>query len=100
MKVTGASLTMIVTSMLIVTSLAGCSGLSNLNPNAKLTADREEINAGESVNFDARSSTTPDPSIIEEYRWDFDDGATKISKQGIATHQFNNLVITPSKSLS
>ena len=89
MKVAGPSLTMIITSMLIATSLAGCSGLSDLNPNAKLIADTEEINAGESVNFDARASTTPDPSIIEEYRWDFDDGATKISKQGIASHQFN-----------
>ena len=89
MRVAGPSLTVIITSMLIATSLAGCSGLSDLNPNAKLIADTEEINAGESVNFDARASTTPDPSIIEEYRWDFDDGAIKISKQGIASHQFN-----------
>ena len=88
MKVTAPSSTMVITLMLILTSFAGCSGLSNVNPNAKLTIDREEINAGESVNFDARSSTTPDPSIIEEYRWDFDDGSTKITKQGIASHQF------------
>ena len=88
MKVTATSSTMVITLILILTSFAGCSGLSNVNPNAKLTIDREEINAGESVNFDARSSTTPDPSIIEEYRWDFDDGSTKITKQGIASHQF------------
>ena len=90
MKVTATSLTLLITLMLLVTSFAGCSGLSNVNPNAKLVADRDEINAGETVNFDARESSTPDPTIIEEYRWDFDDGSTKITKQGIASHQFTN----------
>ena len=69
-----------ITSMLIATVFAGCSGLGNINPNAKLTSDMDEINAGETVNFDARESTTPDPTIIEEYRWDFDDGNKKTAE--------------------
>ncbi|MAV60482.1 MAG: hypothetical protein CND89_04160 [Marine Group II euryarchaeote MED-G38] len=89
MKVTATSLTLLITLMLLVTSFAGCSGLSNVNPNAKLVADRDEINAGETVNFDARESSTPDPTIIEEYRWNFDDGSTKTSKQGVSSHQFS-----------
>ena len=76
MKVTATSLTLLIALMLLVTSFAGCSGLSNVNPNAKLVADRDEINAGETVNFDARESSTPDPTIIEEYRWNFDVTST------------------------
>tara|TARA_B110000211_G_scaffold228701_1_gene285362 strand:+ start:47476 stop:48618 length:1143 start_codon:yes stop_codon:yes gene_type:complete len=75
--------------MLITTLFAGCSGLGNINPNAKLISDVGEINAGETVNFDARGSTTPDPTIIEEYRWDFDDGNQRTTKQGVANHQFS-----------
>tara|TARA_B110000881_G_scaffold220781_1_gene247217 strand:- start:1847 stop:2977 length:1131 start_codon:yes stop_codon:yes gene_type:complete len=74
--------------MIIATIFTGCSGLGNVNPNAKIISDREEINAGETVNFDARGSTTPDPTIVVEYRWDFGDGGTKTTKQGVVSHQF------------
>jgi PKD repeat protein len=85
----GTPITLMVAFMLITTLFAGCSGLGNINPNAKLISDVGEINAGETVNFDARGSTTPDPTIIEEYRWDFDDGNQRTTKQGVANHQFS-----------
>ena len=85
----GTPITLMVAFMLITTLFAGCSGLGNINPNAKLISDVEEINAGETVNFDARGSTTPDPTIIEEYNWDFDDGNQRTTKQGVANHQFS-----------
>ena len=90
MEITGRPIALMITSMLIATVFAGCSGLGNINPNAKLTSDMDEINAGETVNFDARESTTPNPTIIEEYRWDFDDGNKKTTKQGVVSHQFIN----------
>ena len=90
MKIGGRPIALMITSMLIATVFAGCSGLGNINPNAKLTSDMDEINAGETVNFDARESTTPNPAIIEEYRWDFDDGNKKTTKQGVVSHQYIN----------
>ena len=89
MRVYGTPITLMVAFMLITTLFAGCSGLGGINPNAKLISDVGEINAGETVNFDARGSTTPDPTIIEEYRWDFDDGNQRTTKQGVANHQFS-----------
>ncbi|RTZ94603.1 MAG: hypothetical protein DSY41_03215, partial [Candidatus Poseidoniales archaeon] len=74
--------------MLLATSLVGCSGLSSTTPNARISADRQEINVGETVNFDARDSTTPDPTIIDEYRWNFGDGETRDTKQGIVAHTY------------
>ncbi len=72
--------------LLLSTILSGCSGMGPGNPNSNMVADREIINAGESVNFDARTSTTPEPTIIDEFRWNFGDGNTKITKQGIVNH--------------
>ncbi len=89
MKNSGKHISLTLISMIVVTIFAGCSGLGNINPNAKIISDVTEINAGETVNFDARGSTTPDPTIIEEYLWNFDDGNTKTTKQGISSHQFN-----------
>ena len=60
--------------LLLLTSLAGCTGLASTTPIAEISADQTSINLGESVNFDARSSSTPSPSIIDEYVWDFGDG--------------------------
>ena len=75
--------------MLLATSLVGCSGLSSTTPNARISADRQEINVGETVNFDARESTTPDPTIIDEYYWDFGDGEARDTKQGIVSHTYD-----------
>ncbi|MBJ17198.1 MAG: hypothetical protein CMB66_02955 [Euryarchaeota archaeon] len=68
--------------------LAGCGGIGPGSPNASLSSDRDTVNAGQAVNFDARASTTPDPTIIDEYRWKFGDGETKTTKQGVISHVF------------
>ena len=69
-------------------SLAGCGGIGPGSPNATLTSDRATVNMGETINFDARSSTTPNPTIIDEFRWDFGDGEKKTTKQGVISHAF------------
>ncbi len=74
--------------MILTTSLAGCSGIGNSAPNARISADQTEINVGETVNFDARESSTPNPTIVEEYQWDFGDGNQKNTKQGVVSHTF------------
>ena len=58
--------------LLIVTMvfpmLAGCTGLGGPpEPNARVESDRAGINAGESVNFDARASTSPESTVITQY---------------------------------
>ena len=69
-------------------SLAGCGGIGPGSPNAALTSDRVTVNTGETINFDARTSTTPNPTIIDEFRWDFGDGEKKTTKQGVISHAF------------
>ena len=83
-RVTGLSLA----ALLIMTSLAGCTGLASSTPNASISADRLTIDVGETVNFDARDSTTPAPTIIDEYVWDFGDGGSRTTKTGIVSHSF------------
>jgi len=75
--------------ILLSTFFSGCTGMGPGNPNSSMTADREIINEGESVNFDARTSTTPEPTIIDEFRWNFGDGNSKTTKQGIVNHIYN-----------
>ena len=90
MRMTGS--TRVVSSAIVVillaSSMVGCSGLSSTTPNARISADQQDINIGETVNFDARESTTPEPTFIDEYRWDFGDGETRETKQGIVSHTF------------
>ncbi len=79
--------------LLIVTMifpmLAGCTGLGGPpEPNARVESDRTSINAGESVNFDARASTSPESTVITEYRWNFDDGQRSETVQGYTSHTF------------
>ncbi|HJM13287.1 MAG TPA: PKD domain-containing protein [Candidatus Thalassarchaeaceae archaeon] len=74
--------------LLLAHSLAGCGGIGPGSPNASISADNASINAGETVNFDARASTSPDPTIIDEYRWEFGDGNSKTTKQGIVSHSY------------
>ena len=69
-------------------SLAGCGGIGPGSPNAALTSDRVTVNTGETINFDARTSTTPNPTIIDEFRWNFGDGEKKTTKQGVISHAF------------
>ncbi|MDG1525897.1 MAG: PKD domain-containing protein, partial [Candidatus Thalassarchaeaceae archaeon] len=80
--------------LLIVTMvfpmLAGCTGLGGPpEPNARVESDRASINAGESVNFDARESTSPESTIITEYEWDFGDGQHAETVQGYTSHTFS-----------
>ena len=74
--------------LMISHSLAGCGGIGPGSPNAALTSDRVTVNTGETINFDARSSTTPNPTIIDEFRWNFGDGEKKTTKQGVISHAF------------
>ena len=62
--------------------------MASSTPIAEISADQTSINLGESVNFDARGSSTPSPTIIDEYVWDFGDGETRTTTTGIAFHTF------------
>ncbi len=84
----GQRVTSLLALLLIAHSLAGCGGIGPGSPNATLNSDRDTINSGETINFDARASTTPDPTIIDEYKWKFGDGETKTTKQGLISHVF------------
>ena len=80
--------------LLIVTMvfpmLAGCTGLGGPpEPNARVESDRVGINAGESVNFDARASTSPESTVITQYLWDFDNGQRSDTVQGYTSHTFS-----------
>ena len=69
--------------------LAGCTGLGGPpEPNARVESDRISINAGESVNFDARASTSPESTVITEYQWNFGDGQRSETVQGYTSHTF------------
>ena len=89
MKEGGQRVTTLLIVLLISQSLAGCGGIGPGSPNASLSSDRDTINSGETVNFDARASTTPEPTIIDEYKWVFGDGETKTTKQGVISHVFD-----------
>ena len=79
-----------VSCIILLVSLAGCTGLSSTTPNAEISSDVNEINVGDVVNFDGRSSTSPSPSIIVDFDWDFGDGETRLTKSGIISHYFQN----------
>ena len=82
-------LTLLVIATMLLPMLAGCTGLGGPpEPNARVEADRSTINAGESVNFDARASTSPESTIITAYRWDFGDGSKAETVQGYTSHTF------------
>ena len=80
--------TLVFSALLLTTSLAGCSGISSTTPNAVVTADQMSVDVGETVNFDARQSSTPSPTIIDEYVWDFGDGEDRTTTVGISFHTF------------
>ena len=80
----------VIATLLLCQMLTGCSGLGPGNPSASISADTASINVGETVNFDARDSTSPEPTIIDEFRWHFGDGESKTTHQGIVSHMFNH----------
>ncbi len=72
--------------------LSGCTSvIGPPDPTAKLSVDADSIHAGESVNFDARGSTTQDATVIVEFLWDFGDGVTHTTTQGLTTHVYDEL---------
>jgi PKD repeat protein len=85
---TSQTMTLGIGAMLILVSVAGCTGLSATIPRADISADLNEVNVGGTVNFDARDSSSPDPTIIKDFLWDFDDGGTRTTKTGIVSHIF------------
>jgi len=76
--------------MILFVSISGCTGLSSTKPNAEITSDTNEINMGEVINFDGRDSSSPSPSIITDYTWNFGDGEIRMTKAGIISHHFQN----------
>ncbi len=76
---------------LFVTLLfAGCAGIAGPpSPSADLDIDRDRIDVGEAVNFDARGSMTPDPTLITTYVWDFGDGNIRNTTQAYSSHVFD-----------
>lgn len=77
-------------SLLVLQSLAGCTGVleTTVEPRAALTAYPLEIQEGEMVNFDARSSDAIE-GIISDYSWDFGDEIEVNTVAGFTSHQFN-----------
>ena len=71
--------------------LAGCIGAldSTVDPVANFTANREFIQEGESVTFDARDSE-PIEGVITEFLWDFGDGQTADTATGYTSHRYAN----------
>ena len=83
------SFALLMVMSMLLPMLAGCTGLGGPpEPNARVEADRSSINAGESVNFDARESTSPESTIITGYNWDFGDGSKAETIQGYTSHTF------------
>ncbi len=69
--------------------LSGCAGVVGPpSPSADLEVDLDRIDVGEAVNFDARGSATPNPTLITTYRWDFGDGSSRNTTQGYVSHVF------------
>lgn len=70
--------------------LAGCTNpIGPPEPTATLTVDVDQIDAGEPINFDARASTTPEATVIILFEWDFGDGDTTTTTQGLTNHVYD-----------
>lgn len=76
-------------TLLLVQLLAGCTAVldSKTDPRAALIATPTEIQVGEEVTFDARSSDAIE-GVITEFAWDFGDGTQTSTISGFTSHQF------------
>ena len=54
-----------------VSSIEGSATVRDTDAQVRQLAVGDEINVGDVVNFDGRSSTSPSPSIIVDFDWDF-----------------------------
>lgn len=76
--------------MLASVLLSGCTNpIGPPEPTASLTIDVDQINSGEPINFDARESSTPDATVITQFSWDFGDGSTTTTTQGLTNHVYS-----------
>ncbi len=76
--------------MLASVLLSGCTNpIGPPEPTASLTVDVDKINSGEPINFDGRESSTPDATVITQFSWDFGDGSTTTTTQGLTNHVFS-----------
>jgi len=76
-------------TLLLVQLLAGCTAVldSKTDPRAALIATPTEIQVGEEVTFDARTSDAIE-GVITEFAWDFGDGTQTTTISGLTSHQF------------
>lgn len=76
-------------TLLLLQLMAGCTGVldSTVAPRAALTATPNDIQQGEEVTFDARSSDAIE-GVITEFKWDFGDGTQATTIAGFTSHQF------------
>lgn len=95
MRVRGKTLnhaqTVLMVLLLAMSSLVGCTsiaGVGVVDPQAEMRAYPEEIEAGESVTFDARESD-PIEGVITEFRWDFGDQTTSETIVGFTSHRYD-----------
>ncbi len=83
--------TVLMVLLLSMSSLVGCTsiaGVGIVDPQAEMRAYPEEIEAGESVTFDARESD-PIEGVITEFRWDFGDDTTSETIVGFTSHRYD-----------
>ena len=83
--------TVLMVLLLSMSSLVGCTsiaGVGIVDPQAEMRAYPEEIEAGESVTFDARESD-PIEGVITEFRWDFGDETTSETIVGFTSHRYD-----------
>jgi len=80
---------LLLTSLILIHLLAGCTSVldDTVEPRAVLTATSNDIQQGEEVTFDARSSDAIEGSITE-FQWDFGDGVEQTTITGFTSHQF------------
>jgi len=76
--------------MLASVPLSGCTNpIGPPEPTATLTVDVDQINSGEPINFDARESSTPDATVVTQFTWNFGDGSTTTTTQGLTNHVYS-----------
>ena len=82
---------MLLVLVILLSSLAGCAnigGVGAAEPMAQMRVYPEEIEAGESITFDARESD-PVEGVFTEFRWDFGDQSSAETIVGFTSHRYS-----------